>query len=360
MASCKEAFTPKALSTDLKILVIDGFINATPNSITTITLSRTKKLNDTTTTSIPELFASIQIEGEDGSVIYLSGQDQGKYISDPLTIDPGKKYRLNISTTDGANYVSDYVVVKMAPAIDSVTWSQDNDVKIAVSSSDPSNNTRYYLYNYVETWEYHSAFDSRLGYENGAVTYLADDEHKTICYKTKNSQSIITASSAALSEDVISKQPVTTILNGELKLNIRYSILMQQIALTAQGYQFWELMKKNSEQLGGLFDPLPSQLFSNYKCTTDPNTIVIGYLSASSVQEKRIFIDNKELKDWVITDGGILCEIQFISPEDADYFFRNGAYLPVYFITGGGIAMSQTVCVDCTLQGGTLTKPSFW
>ena len=82
MTSCKEAFTPKALSTDLKILVIDGFINATPNSITTITLSRTKKLNDTTTASFPELNASIQIQGEDGSMINLSGKDQGTYISD--------------------------------------------------------------------------------------------------------------------------------------------------------------------------------------------------------------------------------------------------------------------------------------
>lgn len=361
--SCREQYVPKPVTIDLNYLVIDGFINANAGEKTVIKLSRTKKINDSTIIYTPEMFASINIEEENGNTYYLQQSSNGEYISQLLNIDKNRKYRLNINTTNGAVYQSSFVEVRIPPPVDSITWKQDNDVSLFVNTNDPKNNTRYYMWNFTETWEYRSFYDSRLGFENGYISFLDDDKHKTVCYQSKESNAILVGSSAALSEDIISHELIGKVFNGQEKLAVRYSILVRQMAITQEAKQYWDLMKKNSEQVGGLFDPQPSQLFSNYSCISNPNEIAIGYLSASGVEEKRIFIDNDEVKDWFVSDPSVKCEITILGDtSQSSYFpyFSSGAFLPVYYTSGPGLAISQSECVDCTLKGGTLTKPPYW
>ena len=53
-------------------------------------------------------------------------------------------------------------------------------------------------------------------------------------------------------------------------------MLVNQYALTREAHEYWTLKKNNSESLGGLFDPLPSQAASNFRCVSHPDEPVFG------------------------------------------------------------------------------------
>ena len=120
------------ITVNYNYLVIDGVINASPNVVTTITLSRTKNLADSLPPK-PELGAQVIIERENGATLSLSSQGDGRYTSTPFNLSPSAMYRLKITTQGGTVYQSDLVPVKQTPEIDSVTWQQSpvtNDVII--------------------------------------------------------------------------------------------------------------------------------------------------------------------------------------------------------------------------------------
>src|SRR4030095_9484524 len=96
----------------------------------------------------------------------------------------------------------------------------------------------------------------------------------------------------------ISQVRIANFLKDEPKLDIKYSALVRQYPLDAEAYKYWLTVQKNSQSLGGLFDLQPSQITGNIHGVTNPNDPVFGYISASSVQEQRIFISNRSLPDW--------------------------------------------------------------
>ena len=134
--SCKKPYEPKVVNEIGELLVVEGVINGNPNSTTTIALSRLRRLKDTST-NIPELNAQIAIEDETGSSFPLQERDNGYYLSGNLTLDASKKYRLSITTENGNRYASDLTGMLRTPAIDSITWQQQNDVTLFANHMTP-------------------------------------------------------------------------------------------------------------------------------------------------------------------------------------------------------------------------------
>ena len=117
--------------------MVDGSITCGNDAVTSIILSRTTNLGDSVPFR-PELNALLSIEQEQGNVFPIAEQGDGVYRSQPLNLDPSKKYRLQIRTAGNKIYLSDYVTAKTSPAIDSITWKQDGDATISVHTHDPS------------------------------------------------------------------------------------------------------------------------------------------------------------------------------------------------------------------------------
>ena len=262
-----------------------------------MTLSRVQELS-LAGSLLPEWNAVVMIESEDGLTFPLLEDGFGKYSSGHLTLPFYKNYRLNITTADGNKYLTDFVVAKKTQPIDSLEWSQNSDVNIYVNTHDPLDSTKYYRWDYIETWNYMSNVQSPWGVENRMI-FLKDSLTQTdSCWRTRLSTDIITANSLALSEDLISHFMVATVPVNTEKISDRYSILVRQYALTKEAYQFFETLKKNTEQTGSLFDPQPSQLPSNLHCITHPEEKVVGFVYATSVTEGRIFIRHRQVKNW--------------------------------------------------------------
>jgi len=364
MAQCRKAYVPAVLVKGDKYLVVDGFINSSPGGITSILLSRTKKLTDTVV-NIPERGATVVIQSAAGNTYTLRETGaNGRYVSDALTLDNNGQYKIVITTIGNNQYQSEFISVKQTPPIDSIVWRQDNKgIHLYANTHDPLNNTRYYRWQYVQTWEYHSQLETVWGVENGLAYLRTPEQQVHICYTTTASTNILTGSSASLARDRISDALLGSIAQNDSTMNYRSSFLVQQYALTPAAYFYWQIIKKNSEELGSLFDLQPSQLEGNIHSISNASEPVVGYMSATNLQEKRIFINNADLQNWQPAAGTYNCMVVDV-PQDPNNFliinYPDTSYAPWYYVSMGPLKLAKKVCVDCTLSGGVNTKPSYW
>jgi len=361
---CREIYNIPDETKNVKLLVVEGLLNS--NGSTTIKLSRTVNPADTTKIK-SELNAVVKVEGENNSSFTLTGNSKGEYVYPSLPLIDNVKYRLRIKTKEGKEYLSDFVPVQKSPSIDSVNWKRketglETGIQIYVNTHDAQNQTRYYRWEYDETWEFHSTYASSFEYKNDTVVQRTDPLAIYICWTSESSNRILVSSSEKLNQDIISLAPLTIIPFSSIKMSVRYSILVKQYALTKEGYEYWNLMRKNTEQVGTLFDPQPSSLFSNIRCLTTPDEQVIGFVSAGTISEKRIFISNAEVVPWTYKQ---ICAVEdTIAKKDITTKFANGYYIPtqaIYDMRGNIVAYlaGEAVCVDCRLRG-TNIKPLFW
>jgi Domain of unknown function (DUF4249) len=364
LVNCKKPYNPPAINFDNKFLVIDGSLVNSPDSPTVITLSRTVKLTDSTQAFYPETGATVSIEDSSGGTFALSETPNGMYKSLPLVLNASNKYRLKITTSVGEQYASDFVQMQQTPPIDSVTWMQQGDVMVYVNTHDPSGNTKYYQWDFTETWQNTAPLVSELGVQNGLIYYVSDRplDQRYNCWSSDHSTDILIGSSIALSSDVISMAPIAVVPDNSVKIGVRYSILVKQYAITEQAYQYLSILKKNTENLGSIFDAQPTQLTGNFHSLKNPEEMVVGYFTASSVQQKRIFISNGQVS-WNYVYNGRSCDLLTIQQNATNFLIYNypdTAYSAYYFSGTTGLTLARVSCIDCTVQGGTNVKPAYW
>jgi len=382
--SCKKPYNPPAIASAGSYLVVEGAINAGADS-TAITLSRTVNISSKITAN-PELHAMVAVQSDQNVSYPLTETTKGNYVCAGLNLDSTHNYRLSIKTSNNEQYLSDFVPVKNSPPIDSISYTVGaSGVNIFSNAHDPKNNTRYYRWDYQETWIFVSNYESFFKSNGDTVltrNYTNDQIYE--CWRSDTSSTIIINSSAKLAKDVIANNPVAFVASTDEKLGVEYSILLRQYALTADAYTFWTNLKKNTEQLGSIFDAQPSQINGNIHCITKPSEPVIGYLSVGSTSSKRIFIENDVLGYPVPAPYPSGCSLTnflyaYVPPggseppanwvdEYLNYnssIFTGDLYIPTLAIQPPGApailgyAGSIPICVDCTLRG-TNKQPGFW
>src|SRR5579862_291507 len=212
--SCRQPYVPPIAKANLGYLVVDGTIIGGEDS-TIINLSRTQNINDSISfVNNPETGAMVSVVGANGDLYNLLEQNPGQYVSDQLPLNTNELYRLKIVTSNGNQYLSDSMQVIISPPIDSVSGQLQNDgMHVTVTTHDPLNNTRYYRWNYTETWEYNSAYESAFIYDPYSNMVFARDVNNYIftCWRSDQSTSLLLGSSAKLSQDLIYEQPLILI-----------------------------------------------------------------------------------------------------------------------------------------------------
>jgi hypothetical protein len=359
---CRQAYAPPEITNPNRYLVVDGFINLSPNSITTYNLNRTRNLGDSTVVGIPELNARMAIVGSGSDSFPLADRIRnGIYTSDPITLDPTQQYRLAITTGDGLRFSSDPVPCELTPPIDSVFWRQPSDLNIYISTHDPSGSTHYYRYDYNETWEHDSQLEAIYGVANNMMFAVDSTTQKHRCWTTDISAAVLLTTSSALTRDVIDSFKLVTIPGGDPRVTKVYSILVRQYAITKDAYDYWQLIYKTTQNVGTLFDLQPIQLTGNIHCTSDPAQPVIGFASACIAQQQRIYIFESSLQNWIHNQPGFGCDTVSIAFSFADpfaYNYPDTNYAPYYF-DGAALVLASKICLDCTLLGGSTIRPPF-
>ncbi|MGZ4000839.1 MAG: DUF4249 domain-containing protein [Mucilaginibacter sp.] len=389
---CKTNYAPPAITRPNNYLVVEGVIVSGAQDSTIINISRTVNVS-TQSTHSPENKAAVTVEGDQGVSYGLTEADSGRYVAAPRILDNSHKYRLKIVTADGQTYVSDYVPVKVTPPIDSVYYKiqsstinyfnniQSSGLEIYADTHDPANNTHYYRWDYTETYIFQTNKETDYIFDTTNPDTLKWARRRTpaeqihTCYITINSSTIKVNTSASLSHDVIADNVITQIPSTSEKVLHRYSINVKQYALTPEAYNFWAMLKKNTQQIGTVFDAQPSASTTNLRCTSNPSRVVLGFVSASTISQKRIFIDVSQLPYWpsntdLVCAPDYECWPRYKGAPLADRL-KFGEAVPIDTVRTGcpyffdyptySVPVQDHICVDCTthLNGKTL-KPSFW
>ncbi|MGZ5287074.1 MAG: DUF4249 domain-containing protein [Flavisolibacter sp.] len=359
LTACRDEFDMELKPSDKPVLVVDGILNAGIGP-TTIKLSQSTSITD------PVFFrpisnAFVNVEASNGTLYPLSATGNGNYIHTQLPLVIGEQYRLNIRINN-REYQSDFVEARRTPEIDSISWKKDADgMLILASSHDASNQTRYYKWDFDETWEIRSNYAAMFEYISGTTIVPVQSPVNYRCWKYSHSTNIMLGSSAQLQSDVINEATVHFIENGSEKLSVRYSMLLRQQSITRTAHEYFTMMRKNTESIGSIFDPQPTELKGNIRSLTDPTEGVIGFVTASNITQKRIFITAQQAA-WSFIQSCLFVEVANNPSAIAQYVPEYLPWTAVESPTGVITAyyMSPAFCVDCRKRGGDLGMPGYW
>ncbi len=383
LSGCVQQYNPPIRKLSINYLIVDGIIVNGQDS-TVINLSRTQNITDSAFTPLAETGAICTIIGQYRDSYTLSEQPGGRYVISSLNLNNSESYQLQIVTTNGQKFLTDPFPVRQTPPVDSIHWQSNGQViSYYMNTHDPANNTKYYRWQYVATWQYHSIYPSELIYQNGMLSIRTPDQQVYNCWDSVQSTDILVGTSAGLSSDVIYEHPLFSdslmvlvypvniqLILPEIsqKYSVQYSVLVNQYAITEAAYNYWTNLRLNTEELGGLFSPEPSsQVSGNIHCITDTTQPVIGYITASTVRQKRIFVSFNDL----FVGGGppdpkIGCYEFPVFPDSINFYFSyQNLFTPVSyeFRIGGALSnilAAPTYCTDCRAMGGINVKPGYW
>jgi hypothetical protein len=369
--SCVEPYSVNVGGTDPNYLVVDGFLNASENKVS-VRLTRAVALSNEAgfapVNDDPANPIVVNLEDESGNVYPLSRLEGqvGEYEASAIPLNADVRYRVHVTIPPSEEYASEYVEIKQTPAIEKVFFDPADKLRILIDTSDPTSQSKYYRWTYSETWEYTSPYNSTLKLVGGEVVSRPEEEQIYRCYKTDNSQKILLASSTDLSSDIIRNFELIEIEPSSEKLRFRYSVIVRQIALTEDAYTFWLNLYKTTENVGGLFDPMPGEVRGNFRSMRDPSKTVIGYFTAGTVSEQRIFITPKDLPENYLSFRPKFCQVDSVMIEDIASLEAGRFIVGTITETQGppatiGYLVADRSCADCVyIHGGVNTKPSFW
>jgi len=313
--------------------------------------------------------AQIKIIDNTGLEVLLKEISNGTY----STVDTlfqgvsGKAYKVQIKVNNQV-YESDFETLKEPIPIDRVYWEYNpadidgpKRIQLLLDTHDPTNNNRYYGWEFIETWKFRVPID-----------VVSNPEWK-ICYKTNTSFGLNLGTTINRNNDIVERQPLQTIYESTNRLFMRYTLLARQYSFSGQTYKYlYELNKLNLNQ-GTLFDPTPYSLYGNIKSLSDKNIPVVGYFVVAGASEKRVFIDRSELPTaFNPTDGFNDCSsyiilappsvTDFSKIHEVDSLMKKGYAIYEELKTGTlgtQISLAKPICFDCT-QLGDNKVPVFW
>ena len=319
---------------------------------------------------IPVSGCMVNVFDDKGAVFELQEEVPGKYRVWMKQADllPGTSYRVTVLTPEGETLKSGSDKMSNGPVLDSVYYDIED-----VPTSNPSisnmvmqfyvdlnaigDYSQYYKWDILETWEYHAALAAQYYYDGKMNEIKPPDSSNMVCWITTPWKNLFDLSTKSLSQNTYKKYPLHAIDGKTSRLGYMYSMVVRQLAVSEGAYNYWEQMRINSNEQGGLYEKQPVAIKGNLVNETHPEKDVLGYFYAASVSDRRYFYH-----DVPGIDVGFY---NFCSPQQLGTFgWReiNKWEYPVYFYYNevGALRVLNIECVDCRKLGGTTTKPDFW
>lgn len=356
LMGCIEEYTPKDIEEVSDLLVIEGTIT---DNESLFKLSRSVGLSESIRETATVDNASIFVETENGDRLNAIFSGNGEYTVTMGTLKANEKYRLRISIS-GEEYESTFLAPLFTPEIDSVfpmKKGPGEPVYMCVSTHDPLNQSRYYLWSFKEIWEVKAELFANRGVdENGMVVEynLYTPNNTYYCWGRDSSKTLLLASSEKLSENIISQKRLIEIPCDNDKLSELYYILVDQKQIRKEAYDYYSNIQKNIEQTGSIFAPVPSEMKGNIRCTTHPELPVIGYIDVSTTVQKELFVPEKR---GLYEEPRGYC-YNLVTTDDK---FKYPAWAYYEVVQGEATKWAPYYCVDCRMKyRATKNKPGFW
>lgn len=386
LMACVEPFRPEVGSYDSSVVVDGIFTNG--DKPASVKLSRSFGIDEKE--GSPIVGAQVVIEDDTGKSTILAETQPGVYQTDPKIYKGqiGRRYRLLVSIAGEQELQSTWEELKVSPPVESIDYQFEERIpddpqappilgmQLLLSTNNPENNTHFYRWEFDETYEYAIRYPSEIRVEFGArpgrgqdeVIPIEPDEYEGFtCWKTEHSTRILIASSENQIENIIKDFPIHFVDNSTSRLYRRYSLLVKQYAISKDYYNYLAALKETNQTTGGLFDPIPNELFGNLKSTRNEDIPVLGYFSVAGLSKKRIFVNREDIPLGIFTPSGPKCvldtlplnfrtlydELQLHQTELFDYLYAPFG-IPIGFI------VANPECVKCSTLEATNREPEYW
>jgi Domain of unknown function (DUF4249) len=368
LPSCIIPYEPVIAIKDINKYVVSGQVTDN-DEIQTVSVSMTSPVSDPEYIEVTGCY--IRIFDDKGNQFEMQEAEPGIYHTriDKSYLTPGTSFKVEILTPDGVNIESDFDKMNECPEIDTIYFIR-KEIPTNLSGRiikglqfyldlDAGNLTSYFFrWEAIETWEYHVPFP-RQWYYDGTVHHISPPDYsRMVCWSTDTVKSIYTLSTQGLTENRYSMLPLHFVDNYSPRLMYGYSLFINQFALSEAAYSFWDQLRINNSEQGGLYEKQPLSIAGNLHNNTDPDQEVLGFFGASSVKSRRIFIshiDDIEIHQFIycrpdtLRVGGL----RAILPSEYPAFLDGNE------VSYSLIRLSR-YCVDCMSLGGTTSKPDFW
>jgi len=286
-------------------LVIEATIS---NELKTqeITLSRTFESDEEGPN--PESGATVRIVDDTQGQFLFIENEAGIYVStSPFSAQADKNYQLLITTNNGRSYSSTQTVLTQNTQIDelyAVRETNDDDINgmsIYVDSFDPTGNSKYYRYEYEETykivaphWRSFKLIVVNDIFPDCEVALIVREQPERVCYNTVESINLNLTTTNGLFEDRVSQFLVRFLSSDDYIITTRYSILVKQYVISREAYVYFEALNAFSGQ-GSLFSQIqPGFLSGNIFSDNNPDEKVIGFFDVSTVSSKRLYFNYED------------------------------------------------------------------
>jgi hypothetical protein len=365
LPACIDDYNPKIEAIETNKYVVSGHLSS-DQEYHIISVSLASRIDD------PELIplndCVVKIADDQGNIFTGHEFEGGKYqvLVPAQYLLTGVSFMLDITTPAGAKLVSEYEKLMECPDIDSVYYIREdkptNDPEVFIKGIQfyidldaPEFENTYYKFDVIETWEYHTEYPLEWWYD-GTLHHVDPPDYSTnICWSTAKISDIYILNTEGLEYNRYSKFPLHFVDNTTRRLIDLYSILVKQQAISLETYAFWEQLRMNNIEQGGLYESQPLPVKGNLSNLTKPEQSVLGYFQVTSVRTKRLFV--KDVPDLELIHPAscgiytLMFGLRQFSP--ADY--------PVYLLESNGAFMELTKeCIFCTILGGTTVRPDFW
>ena len=382
---CIEPFEPEAAAYD-SVLVVDGLFS---NSDSPSQVFLSSSFGFSEDGGMPIESAEVIIEEQDGGQFVLTEVSPGTYQTHPdiLKGQIGKSYRLVIETPDANKFFTEWQLMKASPPIENIRHEivdlpNDNPLaaitkaaRFFISTSDPNNKTLYYLWTWEETYQYslrnpiyiRADFHGGPGGGDDEIIELGFDEFAGfLCYKTEKSTEIIIATTEDFTRDAVVDMPLHAIDNNSSKFSSRYSLLARQYAISEDYFKFLRTIEETNETSGGLFDPIPNEVFGNVKSANN-DIPVLGYFGVGGISKLRIFVERDDIPDTFGALSGPICPVDTIGLNLTLLYSKMNGGLQLFNYNrsdfGGtilGYQLTEPPCSECSALEASNEEPDFW
>jgi len=321
---------------------------------------------------IPATGCQVKIKDDKGNTFSLEEELPGNYrvwmAKDYLV--PGTSYKLEILTPNNEKIESTYDRMIQGPSLDSVyyvlkdipTYEPSINIRGAqfcIDLNAEGLESRYFKWEILETWEYHAEHKKEFYYDGDWHEIIPPDSATKICWITRSVKNIYTVSTNNFTRNAYKQFPLQFVdgINSN-RFEILYSILVTQFAVSEGAYSYWDQVRINSTEQGGLYEKQPLDIKGNLTNISNPQNEVLGYFYAATGSTRRFFY--KDIKDLELNYLRP-CVVSVLDPYGGWKDFDKIEY-PVYYFYNeeGKLRILSTECVDCRLSDGVTTKPDFW
>ena len=314
----------------------------------------------------------------DTESLFATYASVGSYVPGlPYTIStedaPGdRSYRLCVQVKE-LLYTSDWIKPLTPPILKKVTFkSSKTDVTVCATLDGGSDATGYVLITFDETWRFHAERYPYFDYNPDANTVterLYPEWDRYWCWMNSDKGTQLPVDFTGMTSSSLKEYPIHHFSRYDNRNHKRYSIRVKARTIDKKTYEYLSHLEENSDGGGSLFTPNPGEVAGNLRCETEPERMVLGYVTVGRSTSMRVFMDGRYLLSRTLSPYELAYPLQWGQGEaDPGWpeYYRMG-YMPVEENNlpdpdpnFGPYGWASAECYDCIAAGGTQVKPDFW